>query len=160
MVEIRPAVPADMPRVLELIKELAIYEKEPQAVTITSKDLQEAGYGQQPQFHCFVGLYDGVIQGMALCYPRFSTWKGTTLHLEDLIVSADYREKGLGSRLYRRVLEHARDLGVKRAEWVVLDWNKNAVAFYKSSGATILEDWHLVQMDDTAMANYLGDEAL
>ncbi|AZQ43486.1 GNAT family N-acetyltransferase [Nonlabens ponticola] len=157
MIHIRTAVKEDFPRVLELINELAIFEKEPDAVEVTIQELEEHGLGDHKLFTCFVGEYNGVIEGIALCYPRFSTWKGKSIHLEDLIVTQEMRGKGLGKALYDQVLKHAQSQGVRRVEWVVLDWNQNAIDFYENSGATILKGWYLAQMDNAALAKYLGE---
>jgi GNAT superfamily N-acetyltransferase len=155
MIYIRPARLEDYPRVLELIQELATFEKEPDAVEVTVEELQKHALSEPPLFTCFVGEYDGKIEGIALCYPRFSTWKGKSIHLEDLIVTEKLRGKGLGKALYNRVLEHAYEHRVRRVEWVVLEWNKGAIDFYENSGATIVPGWHLVQMDETSLAQYL-----
>ncbi|MBK5192617.1 MAG: GNAT family N-acetyltransferase [Flavobacteriaceae bacterium] len=152
---IRQAGPKDMPQVLELIKELAAFEKEPDAVVITAEDLVKDGFGDNPLFTCFVAEVNGVIQGMALVYYRYSTWKGRTVHLEDLVVRQEMRGTGLGSALYNKVIDYSREQGVKRTEWVVLDWNTSAIEFYQRSGATVLKDWHLVQMDEIARNAYL-----
>lgn len=152
---IRDAKKDDMPAVLELIKELAIFEKEPDAVTTTVETLEREGFGDQPLFHAFVAEVEGRIEGMALVYYRFSTWKGRTLHLEDLIVREEKRGTGLGNALYKKVIEYAAEQQLKRVEWVVLDWNKNAIDFYERSGATILKDWYTVQMDEQAIRKYL-----
>lgn len=156
MIHVRPARNDDFPRVLELITELAIFEKEPDAVEVTIEELQKHAASNPPLFTCFVGEYDGNIEGIALCYPRFSTWKGKTIHLEDLIVTEKMRGKGLGKALYDRVLTHAQEQKVRRVEWVVLEWNKNAVEFYESTGATIVPGWHLAQMDGRSLAEYLA----
>lgn len=158
MIQIKEATIADYPRVLELIQELAIYEKEPDAVEVTLEELVAGGTGDQPLFKCFVGFYNGTIEGIALCYPRFSTWKGKTIHLEDLIVTQKMRGIGLGKALYNAVMSYAHAQKVRRVEWVVLDWNVNAIEFYKNTGATILEDWNLAQMDEQALHNYLKNE--
>lgn len=155
MIQIKEATINDYPRVLELIKELAVFEKEPDAVQVTLKELIENGTGAQALFKCFVALYDHKIEGIALCYPRFSTWKGKTIHLEDLIVTHKMRGLGLGKALYHQVMKYAFDQKVRRVEWVVLDWNIDAIAFYKNTGATILEDWHLAQMDEQSLNNYI-----
>jgi GNAT superfamily N-acetyltransferase len=155
MIQIRPARSEDYPRVLELIQELATFEKEPDAVEVTVEELQKHAFSKPPLFTCFVGEYEGKIEGIALCYPRFSTWQGKSIHLEDLIVTEKMRGKGLGKALYNRVLEHAYEHQVRRVEWVVLEWNKGAIEFYKNSGATIIPGWHLVQMDGTSLAQYL-----
>jgi GNAT superfamily N-acetyltransferase len=155
MIEVREATKEDFPRVLELITELAIFEKEPDAVEVTVEELEQNGLGEQALFKCFVGLYDGHIEGISLCYPRFSTWKGKTIHLEDLIVTEKMRGKGLGKALYDKVLQYAYDHRVKRVEWVVRDWNTNAVAFYERTGATMIKDWYLAQMDQQSLENYI-----
>jgi len=147
----------DMDTVLELIKELAIFEKEPDAVEVTVAELQNAGFGEHPQFICFVAEVNTEIVGMALVYFRFSTWKGKTVHLEDLIVNEKMRGKGVGKALYNRVLEYAHKQGVKRVQWLVLDWNKNAVDFYERSGAKVLKDWWLVEMEKKALHNFIEE---
>ncbi len=157
MQEIRKANKNDMPRVLELIHELATFEKEPDAVEVTVEELVAGGFGKQPLFQCFVGLINNRIEGIALCYPRFSTWKGRTIHLEDLIVSQDHRGKGLGKALYNEVLKYAHGLNVRRVEWVVLDWNTPAIDFYKSTGATISSEWNIAQMDGDSLTKYLDN---
>jgi len=151
---IRKATKADAPQLLSLIKELAVFEKEPDAVEVTVEELQEDGFGENPLFNCFVAEMDSEIVGMALFYFRYSTWKGKTVHLEDLIVKNSYRKKGIGKALYEKVLHFAAAEGVKRTEWVVLNWNKNAIDFYEKSGAQVLKDWYLVQMDENRICNF------
>ena len=153
---IRKAQRADMPAVLELIKELAAFENEPDAVITSVNMLEKEGFGQHPLFICFVAEVEGKIEGMALVYYRFSTWKGRTLHLEDLIVRENKRGTGLGSALYRKVITFAEGQGLKRAEWVVLDWNEHAIDFYERSGAKVLKDWYTVQMDEKGIQGFLG----
>lgn len=149
-----------MGEVLKLINELAIFEREPEAVIIDENDLVRDGFGENPAFHCFVAEADGRIEGMALVYFRYSTWKGKTVHLEDLIVREEFRGKGLGSALYTRVIQFAVEENVKRTEWVVLNWNKDAADFYRRSGADVMEDWDTVQMDEAAMHQYLQEKGL
>lgn len=153
---IRDAVPQDMAQVLERIVELAVFEKEPDAVEVTEQDLIREGFGDQPLFHCFVAEQDNKIVGIALVYYRFSTWKGRTIHLEDLIVQQDKRGTGIGMALYQRVMQHADEKGVKRVEWNVLDWNTHAVAFYERSGAKVLEDWRVVHMDEKGLHSFVA----
>ena len=141
--------------ILNLIKELAAFEKEPDAVEVNVNILENEGFGNNPLFNCFVAEVKGKIEGMALVYFRFSTWKGKTVHLEDLIVREEMRGTGLGSALYKKVIEFAVEKGVKRTEWVVLDWNKPAIDFYKRSGATVFDNWNTVQMDENAMKNFV-----
>ncbi|MFT7073563.1 MAG: ribosomal protein S18 acetylase RimI-like enzyme [Patiriisocius sp.] len=155
---VRKATPEDMPSVLELIKELAVFEKEPYAVEISVNTLKEEGFGENPLFTCFVAEDATNIIGMALVYFRFSTWKGRTIHLEDLIVKESKRGLGIGKALYTEVMHFANLKGVKRVEFVVLDWNTTAVGFYKSTGATLLKDWYLVQMNEQGLRAYLKKE--
>ena len=152
---IRKGRKEDMPAVLELINELATFEKEPEAVITTVEGLEKEGFGDNPLFEVFVADVEGKIEGMALVYYRFSTWKGRTLHLEDLIVREERRGTGLGNALYTKVIEHAHEQGLKRVEWVVLDWNQNAISFYERSGATILKGWYTVQMDEEGMTKFM-----
>ena len=145
----------DMASVLNLIKELAHFEKEADAVIISVADLEKDGFGNSPLFKTFVAEVDEEIVGMALFYPRYSTWKGPTIHLEDLIVKKNKRGLNIGSALYKKVIEYGHNLGVKRMEWVVLGWNTPAIEFYKKTGAHLLDDWKTVQMDELAIKNYL-----
>ena len=152
---IRFARKEDMSSVLSLIQELADFEKEPDAVIITEEDLLKDGFGVDPKFHCLVAEKVGTIVGMALFYPRYSTWKGATLHLEDLIVTQSLRGEGYGKDLYTAFITFAAEKRVKRIEWVVLDWNTHAIDFYKKNGAHVLDDWNTVQMDENAIASYV-----
>lgn len=151
----RLAVKQDMPRVLELINELAVFEKEPDAVEVTLADLEYDGFSPNPKFTCFVLEYEATIEGMALVYRRYSTWKGDVLHLEDLIVSAKCRGKGLGTQLLNTVVKHGKKIGVKRISWEVIDWNEPAIKFYESKGANVMRDWDVVQLDEKGIENYL-----
>ena len=155
-VVVRKATKEDMPDVLELIKELAVFEKQPNAVQINIDTLVAEGFGNQPLFTCFVSLLEGQIVGMALCYFRFSTWKGRSVHLEDLIVKESKRGQGVGMALYKSVMEYAVSFNVKRVEWVVLGWNTPAIKFYEKTGATILKDWYLAQFDQEGLSNFIS----
>lgn len=152
----RLALRQDMPRVLELIQELAIFEKESDAVEVSVSDLEKDGFGTNPKFICFVLEVEQTIEGIALVYPRYSTWKGEVLHLEDLIVSKKCRGKGLGTQLLDTVVKHAKQIGVKRVSWEVLDWNDPAIKFYESKGANVMRDWNVVQLDENGITNYLN----
>jgi len=154
-INIRNARKEDMARVHELIVELAVFEKEPDAVEVTVHDLEKAGFGDLPKFTCFVAEVEKDIVGMALVYFRYSTWKGRTLHLEDLVVQANMRGKGVGEALYGRVLQFGQGQGVKRVQWEVLSWNEGAIKFYERSGANVLRDWHVVHMDEEGVKNYI-----
>jgi len=152
---IRKGNPEDMKSVLELIQELAIFEKEPDAVLITVDDLVRDGFGEKPLFHVFVAEVENEIVGIALYYYRYSTWKGKTIHLEDLIVKEKMRGTGLGSALYSEIMKQGKKDNVRRVEWNVLDWNTPAVKFYENSGAKILEEWRVVQMDEAGINSFL-----
>jgi len=154
--QIREAVAEDMPAVLELIKELASFEKEENAVEITTEGLVNDGFGNKKLFHCFVGVMNNHVEGMALIYPRYSTWKGLVIHLEDLIVSEAFRGSGLGTALLDEVVKFAAKLGVKRISWDVLDWNEPAIEFYEKKGARVLRDWDVVHLDERGIQEYLS----
>jgi GNAT superfamily N-acetyltransferase len=155
---IRKASKKDMPFVLELIKELAIFEKEPNAVEVTVDDLIQDGFLKQPLFQCFVAEEEGVIIGMALYYYRYSTWKGKTLHLEDLIVKEENRGTGAGFALYKEIIKQGKKENVRRIEWNVLDWNTAAIDFYEKTGATVLDDWRVVHMNEEGIKQFLIEE--
>lgn len=152
---IRIATKNDMPSVLELIQELAIFEKEPEAVEVTAEDLVRDGFSENPLFECFVAEEKNEIIGMALYYYRFSTWKGKTIHLEDLIVKEDKRGTGAGFALYTEIIKKGKAENVRRIEWNVLDWNTPAIDFYEKSGANVLKDWCVVQMDENGINKFL-----
>lgn len=154
---IRQGTTRDMPAVLGLIKELALFEKEPDAVVVTVDELVRDGFGDNPLFHTFVAEADGEVIAMALFYYRYSTWKGKTIHLEDLIVKEEKRGTGAGSALYKEVIKFAKAQGVRRVEWVVLNWNTHAIEFYERSGAAILQDWLTVQMNEEGITKFTLD---
>ena len=152
---IRKANPNDMPQVLNLIKELALFEKEPDKVEVTVEQLKKDGFGAHPAFSCFVAQIDDTIEGIALFYNRYSTWKGIVLHLEDLIVSEKMRGSGIGTLLLNKVVKFGHELGVKRISWEVIDWNEPAIAFYEKKGANVMRDWDVVQLDERGIKNYI-----
>ena len=154
-IKIRAAIIEDMSAVLELIYELAIFEKEPEAVEVTVSDLERDGFGISPLFKCFVAEIDNDIKGIALVYNRYSTWKGPIIHLEDLIVNKAYRGTGVGTALLDEVIKYGYSKGVKRINWEVIDWNEPAIAFYESKGANVLRDWDVVQLDEAGIKNYI-----
>lgn len=161
---IREATKADVYDIFKLIEELAIFEKEPEAVIITPEMLLKDGFGTSPKFHCFVAESSEDTEsssaqemvGIALVYMRYSTWKGEVLHLEDLIVSEKKRGQGIGSLLLTEVIKYGKSLGVKRISWEVLDWNTPAIDFYEYIGANVMRDWHVVQLDEAGIENYLA----
>lgn len=151
---IRKGTAADMKSVLELIQELATFEKEPDAVVITEDDLIRDGFGTNPLFHVFVAEVGLKIVGIALYYYRYSTWKGKTIHLEDLVVKQSMRSIGIGYALYSEIMKQGKKDGVRRIEWAVLDWNTPAIEFYKKTGAKVLDDWRVAQMDEKGIAEF------
>jgi len=153
--DIRKGRIEDMPAVLGLIKELATFEKEPNAVVVTVADLERDGFGENPLFHTFIAEEKEEIIGMALYYYRYSTWKGKTIHLEDLIVKEEKRGSGLGFKLYSEVIAQGKCDGVRRIEWNVLDWNTPAIEFYEKSGAKVFKDWLVAQMDEKGIDAFL-----
>jgi len=152
---IRKGIKEDMPAVLGLIKELATFEKEPNAVVVTIADLERDGFGESPLFHTFIAEENEEIVGMALYYYRYSTWKGKTIHLEDLIVKEEKRGSGLGFKLYSELIAQGKCDGVRRIEWNVLDWNTPAIEFYEKSGAKVFKDWLVAQMDEKGIESFL-----
>lgn len=152
---IRRGKKEDIQSVHNLITELAIFEKEPNAVEITVDDLLQDGFGENSKFKLFVAEQEKNIIGIALFYERYSTWKGKTIHLEDLIVTKSKQKIGAGKALYRAVLQYAYDHNFNRVAWEVLDWNTNAIEFYKSTGATYLSDWSVVQMNKENLAKFI-----
>ena len=155
---IRKAEKKDSLAILNLIKELALFEKEPESVKLKLSDIENDGFGTKPLFECIVAEINEKIIGMAIYYPRYSTWNGPTIHLEDLIVSEQYKGKGIGTQLYSNFIKMALNSGVKRVEWNVLDWNSPAINFYKKSGAKVLDDWRSVQMHRSEMKKYLKNK--
>ncbi len=152
---IRKGTPSDMPAVLELIRELAVFEREPDAVVVTADDLIQDGFSENPMFSTFVAEIDNKVVGMALFYYRYSTWKGKTIHLEDLIVSEEMRGRGIGFSLYAEVIRQGEKDGVRRIEWNVLDWNTPAIDFYEKSGAKVLADWRVVHMTEAGIQSFI-----
>jgi len=154
---IRDATKEDMPQALELIKELAVFEKEENAVEVTVQDLQNDGFGDLPAFTCFVAELNNKVEGIALVYKRYSTWKGPILHLEDLVVSQKMRGLGMGSALLDEVVKFAFRLGAKRINWEVLDWNEKAINLYEKKGAKVLRDWDVVHLNEQGIKNYIAN---
>ena len=151
---IRKAEKNDMISVLLLIKELAEFEREPLAVELTQNDLIRDGFSNS-LFVCFVAVLNDTIVGMSLGYPRYSTWKGATMHLEDLIVTQKFRSKGIGNTLFSNFIKYSHSKGVKRVEWSVLNCNVNAIKFYESNGAVVSDEWKIVQMDEESINNFI-----
>ena len=152
---VRQGEEKDMQSVFDLITELAVFEKEPDAVDISVTDLINDGFSENPKFKIFVAEQKNQIIGIALFYERYSTWKGRTIHLEDLIVTKNKQKIGAGKALYTAVLKYAFDHNYNRVAWEVIDWNQNAIDFYKSTGATYLNDWSVVQMNKENLVKFI-----
>ena len=140
-ITIRKATKNDLSEVLNLIKELALFEKQPQEVTITLEQLEQDGFGEHPLYWIILAENNGEIVGMSFYYIRYSTWKGRCLYLEDLVVKEAYKQKGIGSLLFKATLDVAKEIQAKLMTWQVLDWNEPAIEFYKKFNAELDEEW-------------------
>jgi len=140
-VSIRRAVKQDCPRILELIQELALYEKAPNEVTVTLPHFEQSGFGNSPVWWAFVAEANGIVQGFALYYIRYSTWKGQRMYLEDLLVTEELRGQGIGSLLFDKLIEEAKAKGFNGITWQVLEWNEPAKNFYKKLNASFDAEW-------------------
>ncbi len=138
---IRRAAREDCPRLMELVCELALYEKAPEEVTVTLEHFEESGFGEHPVWWAFVAEVDGVVVAFALYYIRYSTWKGQRMYLEDILVTNEMRGKGLGSLLFERLMEEAREKKMNGMVWQVLEWNEPAIKFYKKYGTAFDAEW-------------------
>ena len=141
-ISIRRAVKEDCKRMMELVNELAIYEKAPDEVTVTFDHFVESGFGENPVWWAYVAEFDGKVEGFALCYTRYSTWKGQRLYLEDLLVTEKLRGKGAGKLLFDKLIEECKEKKYSGMAWQVLDWNEPAINFYKKyEGVNIDGGW-------------------
>jgi GNAT superfamily N-acetyltransferase len=151
-ITIRPATPADVGQILEFIRALAVYEREPDAVKATEADLLEHGFGESPYYSCLIAQSDGVAAGFALFFYDYSTWLGKPgLYLEDLFVFPEHRGLGIGKALLQRLAQIAVERGCARMKWEVLDWNTPAIDFYKVMGAEIQKEWLNVRLSGDAL---------
>jgi len=140
-INIRRAIKEDCPRLLELVTELAIYEKAPNEVTVSLSHFEESGFGSNPVYWSFVAEEDGVILGFALYYIRYSTWKGQRMYLEDILVTEAARGKGIGKLLLDRLIVEAKEKNLSAIVWQVLEWNEPAINFYKKYNAKFDAEW-------------------
>ncbi len=138
---VRKGKKEDLPMVMELIKELAAYEREPDAVNITVEELGKDGFGENPLYGLFVGETEKGVVGIALYYNRYSTWNGKVLYLEDLIVTEAQRGKGYGRKLLNAIIQEANAQNCRLCTWQVLDWNEPSIKFYKSIDAELDSEW-------------------
>src|SRR6185369_462549 len=152
MLTIRPANGDDAATILDLIRALAIYEREPDAVTATEADILRDGFGATPRFRCVIAEWDGQAAGFALWFYNYSTWQGRAgLYLEDLFVKPEFRGKGIGKELLLHLARVASDEGCGRFEWSVLDWNTPAIEFYESLGANLHREWLRMRVEGDAL---------
>jgi GNAT superfamily N-acetyltransferase len=151
---IREATLTDCSPILELINELAVYERAPEEVTVTLAEFEDAGFGQKPVWKAFVAELDGVIVGFALYYVRYSTWKGCRLYLEDFIVTDSHRGKGIGKQLFDTIVLEAHEKGFNGMTWQVLDWNEPALNFYKKYEAGVESGWLNGSLSKQQLASY------
>ena len=138
---IRRTKKEDCPRLLALVKELAIYENAPDEVTVSLAHFEESGFGDNPVWWGFVAEVDGIIEGFALCYVRFSTWKGQRLYLEDFYVTEKMRGNGIGKMIFDRVVEEMKEKGFNGMVWQVLEWNEPAINFYNKYNTQFDKGW-------------------
>jgi GNAT superfamily N-acetyltransferase len=150
---IREAIKEDCIRLLELINELAVYEKAPDEVTVSLEEFVNAGFGTNSIWKAFVAEYDGIIQGFGLYYIRYSTWKGCRMYLEDLLVTENMRGKGLGKMIFDRLIEEAKERKFKGITWQVLDWNESAINFYKKYNTEFDSGWINVSLSENQVNN-------
>lgn len=141
IITIRKAERKDCVRLLQLIRELADYEKAPAEVTVTLEHFEESGFGEKPVWWAFVAEFDGRVEGLALYYIRYSTWKGQCIYLEDFLVTEKLRGQGAGRLLFDRVIAAAKEKGMTRIVWQVLEWNEPALNFYRKYNATLDPEW-------------------
>jgi GNAT superfamily N-acetyltransferase len=146
-IKIRKAVKEDCPRLMELVQELATYEKAPDEVTVTLDHFTESGFGKNPVWWAFVAEENGRVEGFALYYVRYSTWKGQRMYLEDIIVTEKMRGKGLGKLLMDRLVEEAKEKKFSAVVWQVLDWNEPAINFYKKYNTAFDHEWVNCRLD-------------
>ena len=140
-IKIRKAQKKDCPRLLELVKELALYEKAPGEVTITLPHFEESGFGDNPVWWAYVAESNNVIYGFALYYIRFSTWKGQRMYLEDIYITPEMRRKGIGKLLFETLIQETKEKNLNGIVWQVLEWNEPAINFYKKYSAQFDGEW-------------------
>jgi GNAT superfamily N-acetyltransferase len=151
-ITIRNTGPADVALILDFIRALAVFEREPDAVTATGADLLRDGFGENPYFHCIIAEHNGQSAGFAFYFFNYSTWTGRPgLYLEDLFVHPEFRGLGVGKALLARVAAIAVEKNCPRLQWEVLDWNTSAVDFYAGIGASFLDEWRNVRMTGEAL---------
>ncbi|MDE3235154.1 MAG: GNAT family N-acetyltransferase [Bacteroidota bacterium] len=140
-IQIRKAEKKDCARLLELVKELAVYEKAPEEVTVSLEHFEESGFGENPVWWAFVAEENNTILGFALYYIRYSTWKGQRMYLEDILVTEEARGEGIGKLLFDQLVKEAKEKDFNGITWQVLEWNEPAINFYKKFNAAFDAEW-------------------
>jgi len=151
---LRVAQKDDCPRLMELVNELALFEKAPEEVTVSLQEFEDSGFGNNPVWKAFVAIDNDVIIGFALYYIRFSTWKGRRVYLEDFIVTEEYRGKGVGKLLFEQIIKETKELGHSGMVWQVLDWNQPAIKFYNKYEASVEEGWLNASLSKEQLSKY------
>jgi GNAT superfamily N-acetyltransferase len=152
MLNIRPALKSDVPLILQFIRELAEYEREPQAAVATAADLLRDGWGPEPKFHCLIAEWNGAPAGFGFYFYNYSTWQGRPgLYVEDVFVRPDFRRRGIGKAIFIHLAQIAVRENCGRFQWQVLDWNKPAIDFYESLGAKVMSEWLTMRIEGEAL---------
>ena len=151
---IRKGKKEDLPQVLELIKELAHYEKAPQEVTVKLQELERDSFGAHPVFYFYVAEAESKIVGTSIYYIKYSTWKGKCVFLEDIIVNESHRGKQIGKKLFEEVIKASKEMNAKRMEWQVLDWNEPAINFYKKFDVHFDASWVNCKLTESQIQDY------
>jgi len=152
---IRKGIITDLPQVLNLVKELAAYEKAPSEVAVTVAEMERDGFSENPVFHFFVAETDSKIVGISLYYIKYSTWKGKCIFLEDIIVTETYRKSGIGKKLFDEVVKVAKDMNARRMEWQVLEWNEPAIKFYEKVNSNFDGEWVNCKLTGEQIQSYV-----
>lgn len=153
-IQIRKGIKTDIPQALQLVKELAEYEKAPLEVSVSIEEMEHDGFSENPLFFFFVAEADQKVIGIALYYIKYSTWKGKCIFLEDIIVTEQHRKAGIGKMLFDEVVKVAKTMNVKRMEWQVLEWNTPAIKFYEKLNASFDKEWINCKLNEKQIQDY------
>ena len=154
---LRDAIPSDAASIVDLVRELALYEKEPDAAVLTVADILRDGFGPEPYFRCIMAEWEGRVAGFALYFFQYSTWEGRpALYLEDLFVRDAYRKRGIGAALFQRLAQIALERNCTRFQWECLDWNRPSLDFYEKAGAKVLREWLNLRVTGEALQALAG----
>ena len=157
MLLIRKGTPDDLPQALSLIQELALFENALHEVTTTVAQMKEDGFGENPVFKMIVAELDGELVGLAVYFLKYSTWKGKGIYLDDLIVKEAFRKQGIGKMLFNAVVEDSVAINAKQLHWQVLDWNENAINFYKKYNAAFDDEWINCKLSDIQLNDIIAN---